>query len=81
MLAIYGLVLMIAPKLIGGIKNVIKRKYTIMICEGIKALGLICFINGNGFTILIIGQILSDLGYSFTAGTDSILLKSLFQNG
>lgn len=79
MLAIYGLVLMIAPKFIGSIKNVIKRKCTIMIGEGIKALGLICFINGNGFTILIIGQILSGLGYSFTAGTDSILLKSLFQ--
>ncbi|MCB2355034.1 hypothetical protein [Clostridium estertheticum] len=67
---------MIAPKLIGSIKNVIKRKYTIMIGEGIKALGLICLINGNDFTILIIGQILSGLGYSFTAGTDSILLKS-----
>ncbi|MCY6355875.1 hypothetical protein [Clostridium sp. ZS2-4] len=58
MLAIYGLVLMVAPKLIEGIKNVGKRKYAIIIGEVIKALGLICFINGSSFAVLIIGQIL-----------------------
>lgn len=79
MLAIYGLVLMVAPKLIGGIKKTYKRKYTIIIGEVIKALGLVCFINGSSFAILIIGQVLSGLGYSFTAGTDSVLLKSVFK--
>lgn len=79
MLAIYGLVLMVAPKLIGGIKKDYKRKHIIIIGEIIKALGLVCFINGSSFVILIIGQILSGLGYSFTAGTDSVLLKYIFK--
>ena len=79
MLAIYGLVLMIAPKSIGNLKNIYKKKYIIIIGEIIKSLGLACFLNGNQFLTLILGQILSGLGYSFTAGTDSILLKSLLQ--
>lgn len=78
MLAIYGIVLMVAPKFTYSIKGYLKKKHTIIIGEFIKVLGLLCFVSSKNLGILILGQILSGLGYSFTAGTDSILLKSIY---
>ncbi|SFR57376.1 MFS transporter [Anaeromicropila populeti] len=83
LIALYGIILMIAPKLILGLKNKYMQKAIIISGELIKALGLGCFIlavywPSGQFPLLIAGQILSGLGYSFTAGTDSSLLRKVF---
>lgn len=79
MLAVYGLVLMTAPKLLVNFKNSHKQKSVIMCGEAIKAAGLLCLVLSWNTAVLLLGQILCGLGYSFTAGTESVLLRKLFQ--
>lgn len=78
LLAVYGVVLIIAPKIVVKFKNKYKQKSIIIVGELIKIMGLLCFVLTKNIFVLIIGQIFSGLGYSFIAGTDSNLLKLLF---
>lgn len=78
LLAIYGIVLILAPKAVIRLKNRYRQKTIIVIGELIKAGGLLCFILSDKLVILILAQILSGLGYSFTAGSDSNLLRKIF---
>jgi MFS family permease len=77
LLAVYGITLIFAPKFTKKFKNQNKQQITLIVGEMIKAFGLICFVVTKDVWILAIGQILSGLGYSLTAGTDSSLLRKL----
>lgn len=80
LLAIYGFMLIISAKWNAFLAKRIKQKHVIAIGEFIKAIGLACFISSSNLLILIIGQVLSGIGYSLTAGTDAGLLRNLFSN-
>lgn len=80
LLAVYGFMLIISSKWNVLLGQRLKKKYVIALGEIIKAIGLVCFLFSSNILILIVGQILSGIGYSLAVGTDASLLRSLFSN-
>lgn len=80
LLAIYGAMLIFTGKWNALFAKIMSPKSMIACGELIKALGLTCFIFTTNIWILIIGQILSGIGYGVTAGTDASLLREIFNN-
>lgn len=77
LLAIYGITLMISSQWKNKLFSHLPERTIISLGEIIKAVGLLCFTVGPHMTVLVIAQILSGVGYSLTAGTDSSLLKKM----
>lgn len=77
LLASYGIMLMASSQWKVKLAGYISEKYIITLGELVKAAGLIFLTFKFDFWLLLIGQLLSGIGYSLTAGTDSSLLKNL----
>ncbi|KPC97210.1 hypothetical protein LR69_04577 [Geobacillus sp. BCO2] len=80
LLAIYGITLMVSSQWSSKLTKYISEKYIIAIGELVKATGLLFFTFELHFYTLVIAQILSGIGYSLTAGTDSSLLRHILLN-
>lgn len=80
LLAIYGITLMLGSHWKNKIFLNVSEKYIISIGELIKAIGLFLFTIQSHIVVFIIAQVLSGIGYSLTAGTDSRLLKKILPN-
>lgn len=76
-LAVYGIMLMVSSQWNAKLTNYISEKYVIALGELIKATGLFFLTLKFNFWLLLVGQVLSGIGYSLTAGTDSSLLRTL----
>lgn len=77
LLAIYGITLMISSQWKSKLFSHLTERTIISLGEAIKAVGLLCFTFEPHMAVLVIAQILSGVGYSLTAGTDSSLLKKM----
>jgi len=77
LLAVYAVTLMVTSKLNAVMLAAMPHKYVIAIGELIKAAGLAALISSEHLSILILGQVLSGLGYSLAQGTDSSLLRTI----
>ena len=77
LLAIYGITLMISSQWKSKLFSHLSERTIISLGEIIKAVGLLCFTFEPHMAVLVIAQILSGVGYSLTAGTDSSLLKKM----
>lgn len=76
LLALYGITLMISSQWKNKLFANLSEKRILLLGEFIKALGLVIFTLEANMMNLIVAQVLSGIGYSLTAGTDSKLLKN-----
>ncbi|MNM21320.1 Major Facilitator Superfamily protein [compost metagenome] len=81
MLAAYGLVVMLTAKWNVKAMRRMAQPKVIALGECLKGLGLVLLITAPHPAVLLAGQIVCGLGYSLAAGTDSSLLRSLFEEG
>ncbi|EFM11536.1 major facilitator superfamily MFS_1 [Paenibacillus curdlanolyticus YK9] len=77
LLGVYAIVLLLTSKLNAVMLARLPHKYVIALGELIKAGGLVALIANEHIGILIVGQVLSGLGYSLAQGTDSSLLRAI----
>lgn len=77
LLALYGITLMVSSQWKHKLFASMSEKQILLLGEFIKAMGLVFFTLEATMVNLIAAQILSGIGYSLTAGTDSKLLKNI----
>ncbi|MWC28335.1 MFS transporter [Paenibacillus sp. MMS18-CY102] len=77
LLGVYAIVLLLTSKLNAAMLTRMPHKQVIALGELIKAGGLAALIANEHLGILLVGQILSGLGYSLAQGTDSSLLRTI----
>lgn len=80
LLASYGVMLMISSSWKSKLTRKLSEKSIIIVGDFIKLLGLVCLMFNSNIFLLLIGQLLSGIGYSLTAGTDSSLLRTLLKD-
>src|SRR5699024_184752 len=77
LLAVYGVMLIVSSKWNARLTTFMSEIHIIALGELTKAVGLLFLTMNFNFWLLFIGQVLSGIGYSLTAGTDSSLLRTL----
>lgn len=80
LLASYGIMLMISSSWKSKLSRKLSEKNIIIMGDSLKLLGLICLMFNSSTPLLLIGQLLSGIGYSLTSGTDSIILKNMLKD-
>jgi predicted MFS family arabinose efflux permease len=76
LLAVYGATLSLTSGISPMLVRSMRYKNVLALGEFLKALGLLIIVIKLNFWVAVIGQIITALGYSLGAGTDSSLLRS-----
>jgi predicted MFS family arabinose efflux permease len=77
LLAVYGVMISLTSQVSVTLMRFLKQKSVIALGEFIKGLGLLIIIWDTNFWYALVGQIVTGVGYSLAAGTDSSLLRTL----